>query len=145
MGCILIALGAFMFGMNIEYWLVILFFGILFMGFWTLIIIVNPELVINDSRKAIISRYSLFSGFITFIVTLFIFFNQGYPVSTSAWIWKTFYSYAIPIIILSFFSIMLCTFSIKKERFNIFNKVGLFWIVISLLFLLISYLNVPGT
>ena len=33
-----------MWGMGIDYWYVILFWGIFFMGFWAFIVVVNPEL-----------------------------------------------------------------------------------------------------
>ena len=44
LGCILIATGIFMLGLNVDYWYVVLFWGIFFMGFWAFIMIMNPEL-----------------------------------------------------------------------------------------------------
>ena len=53
-GCICIALGVFMWGMRINYWYVILFWGIFMLGFWTFIMIVNPELKdYGEERKVL--------------------------------------------------------------------------------------------
>ena len=41
---ICIALGVFMLGLGIALGVAVLGFGIFFMGFWTFIIVVNPEL-----------------------------------------------------------------------------------------------------
>jgi hypothetical protein len=42
--CSLITFGIFKWSIDLPYWIIILWFGIFFMGFWTFIMVVNPKL-----------------------------------------------------------------------------------------------------
>ena len=44
LGCAEIAIGVFSRGMDLPFWFIHVFWGIFMLGFWTIIMIVNPEL-----------------------------------------------------------------------------------------------------
>lgn len=55
LGCICVASGVFMWGADLPYWYIVLWFGIFFMGVWTFIMVVNPEL--KDYEKERRKKY----------------------------------------------------------------------------------------